>query len=238
MKLKVNEIYGPVKQGEGKSSGKDVLFLRLSGCNLACSWCDTPYTWNWQGTKFIHPEKYDPIKEISFMDTSEVKIELDKLNTKAVVISGGEPMLQQKPLLPLIQSLKDDGYWVEIETNGTITPDNAFLNLVDQINCSPKLSNSGVDNRLSMREKPEALLALASSPKTSFKFVVTSDQDLTEIDSLISRFSMKEVFLMPEGKTRTEQLARQDKVKKLCEEKGFKFSPRLHVLENDSKRRI
>src|SRR5271170_594917 len=104
MKLKVNEIYGPVQQGEGKSSGLDVLFLRLSGCNLACSWCDTPYTWNWVGTKFVHPEKYDPMKEISFMDTNEVKVELDKLNTKAVVISGGEPMLQQKPLLPLIRT--------------------------------------------------------------------------------------------------------------------------------------
>jgi len=238
MKLKVNEIYGPVKQGEGKSSGLDVLFLRLSGCNLACSWCDTPYTWNWVGTKFVHPEKFDPMKEIVFMDTNEVKVELDKLNTKAVVISGGEPMLQQKPLLPLIQALKADNYWVEIETNGTIAPEPEFLNLVDQINCSPKLSNSGPDNRLSMRERPEALTALADSPKVSFKFVVSSDKDMVEIDSLISRFSMKEVYLMPEGKTRVEQLARQDKIKKLCEEKGFKFSPRLHVLENDSKRRI
>lgn len=238
MKLKVNEIYGPVKQGEGKSAGLDVLFLRLSGCNLACSWCDTPYTWNWVGTKFVHPEKYDPMKEISFTDTNEVKVELDKLNTKAVVISGGEPMLQQKPLLPLIQSLKNDGYWVEIETNGTIVPSQDFLDLVDQINCSPKLSNSGPDNRLSMRERPEALAALASSSKVSFKFVITSDQDMVEVDSLISRFDMKEVYLMPEGKTRVEQLARQDSVRKLCEEKGFKFSPRLHVLENDGQRRI
>ena len=238
MKLKVNEIYGPVKQGEGKSSGLEVLFLRLSGCNLACSWCDTPYTWNWQGTKFVHPEKYDPMKEIVFMDIDEIKAELDKLNTKAVVISGGEPLLQQKPLFPLIEALKLNDYWVEIETNGTIVPDPEFLDLVDQINCSPKLSNSGPDNRPTMRERPEALTALASSSKVSFKWVVTSDKDLEEIETLISKYGMKENHLMPEGKTRVEQLARQDKVKKLCEEKGFKFSPRLHVLENDVKRRI
>jgi organic radical activating enzyme len=89
-----------------------------------------------------------------------------------------------------------------------------------------------------MRERPEALTALASSSKVSFKWVVTSDKDLEEIETLISKYGMKENYLMPEGKTRVEQLARQDKVKKLCEEKGFKFSPRLHVLENDVKRRI
>ena len=237
MKLNINEIYGIVKQGEGKSSGKDVSFLRLAGCNLACSWCDTPYTWNWIGTKFSHPDKFDPMKEVHFMETVEVKAELDKIGVKAVVISGGEPLLQQKALYPLVKSLKEDGYWVEIETNGTITPSPEFLELIDQVNCSPKLSNSGKDNRPEMRERPVALYALASSPKVSFKWVVTCDKDLEEVNALISKYNMKENYLMPEGKTRAEQLARQDVVKKLCEEKGFHFSPRLHMLQNDTARK-
>ena len=237
MKLKINEIYGPVKQGEGKSAGKDVSFLRLSGCNLACSWCDTPYTWNWIGTKFTHPDKFDQKKETHLMSFEEVKAELDRIGVKAVVISGGEPMLQQRALLPLVSLLKQDNYWVEVETNGTIVLLPEFLDLVDQVNCSPKISNSGKDNRPEMRERPEALTVLAGSSKVSFKWVITSDIDLQEVEALIAKYNMKESWLMPEGRTRAEQLARQDSVKKLCDEKGFHFSPRLHILQNDTARK-
>ena len=142
-KIKVNEIFGPTIQGEGRTVGKPVKFLRTAGCNLACVWCDTPYTWNWQGTDFEHPEKFDREKEIHDMSVDEIKTQLDQIgkDVKALVISGGEPMLQQNKLVPLLHLLKNDGYWVEIETNGTRAPSDEFLSLIDQINCSPKLTN-------------------------------------------------------------------------------------------------
>lgn len=236
--LLVNEIFGPTIQGEGKSSGMSVSFLRLSTCNLACSWCDTPYTWNWEGTKFVHPDKYDRKKESRLITFEEIKKDLDARGVKALVISGGEPMLQQKGLISFLKILKADGYWVEIETNGTIEPLDEFLTLIDQINCSPKLSNSGPDNRPKMRERPAALTKLSESSKTSFKFVIMDEKDLPEIMTLVEKYQMKEVYLMPEGRTKVEQLARQDNIQKICKEVNFKFSPRLHVLQWDSKRAV
>lgn len=236
--LLVNEIYGPVNQGEGKSSGRQVSFLRLAACNLACIFCDTPYTWNWTGTKFNHSEKFDKKKEARKYSVDEVRTKLNNLKTNRIVISGGEPFLQQVELIPLLEKLKSDCYDIEVETNGTIAPLPEFLKLVDQINCSPKTSNSGVDNRISMRERPRALRRLSSSDKTSFKFVVSSSEDMREIIRLIDTYQMREVYLMPKGRTSEEQLKRQDSVRELATDYGLHFSPRLHVLEFDNKRGV
>jgi len=238
--LYVNEVYGPVKQGEGKSAGLDVMFIRLGGCNLACVWCDTPYTWNWIGTKFVHPEKFDPRKEVHGMSAEEVFAKLVELSptTKSVVISGGEPLLQQNALVSLVTILRQNGYWVEVETNGTQVPKGGFIALVNQFNCSPKLANSGPDNPLAKREIPLALQTLAGLPITTFKFVITSDEDLREVTALTQKYSMRNVFLMPEGRTKEEQLRNQDGVRKLCQDYGFNFSPRLHVLEFGNKRGV
>ena len=146
--IKVNEIFGPTIQGEGASAGRPVMFLRTSFCNLRCVWCDTPYTWNWKGTDYEHPDKFDPKKEVHDMTADEIvqQIQLNGKDIKALVISGGEPMLQQSKLIDVLRPLKQDGYWVEIETNGTIAPTQEFSDLIDQINCSPKLASSGADN--------------------------------------------------------------------------------------------
>jgi len=238
----VNEIYGPVSQGEGKSAGKSVVFIRLSGCNLACQWCDTPYTWNWIGTPFLHPQKFDVRKESHKMTALEVVNKVIEVSpeTKAVVISGGEPFLQQRELAELVRLLRFRGYWIEVETNGTQIPAPEFLYYIDQVNCSPKLENSGVDNPLAKRIIPNALFCLADNPKVTFKFVVTSGQDLFQILDLLDRFNIRadRVWLMPEGRTREEQLARQDQVRALCQSRGFNFSPRLHVLEHGDVRAV
>lgn len=238
--LLVNEIFGPTIQGEGKSSGKEVVFLRLSGCNLACVWCDTPYTWNWKSTKFAHPEKYDKKLEAHRMTVDQVCTSLKRQapTVKSVVISGGEPFLQQRELVQVMKVLKQEGYWFEVETNGTIAPTEEFLELIDQINCSPKLANSGPDNPLKKRQVPGPLQALSQCEKTSFKFVATNDQDIPEILDLVSRYQMQDVYLMPEGRTKPEQEARQDSIAKLSAEYGFKFSPRLHVLKWGAKRAV
>lgn len=238
--LFVNEVFGPTVQGEGKSSGKEVIFLRLSGCNLACSWCDTPYTWNWKGTKFVHPDKFDKKTETHKHTVDQVfsLIRRQSPTTHAVVISGGEPMLQQKELVNLLKLLKEDGYWVEVETNGTVAPTPEFVSLIDQINCSPKLANSGPDNPLKKREIPTALITLATCKKATFKFVVTGPQDIKGILDLVTVYGMEDVYLMPEGRTKAEQLANQNQIEKLAKANGFEFSPRLHVLQWDAKRAV
>lgn len=230
--MKVNEIFGPTIQGEGKSAGMPTMFLRTSGCNLACVWCDTAYTWNWLGTPFLHPEKYDIKKEQHIWSCSDIVriLEFKGPNLKSLVISGGEPMLQQSEIVTLLKMLKNKNYRIEIETNGTVEPTDDFMALIDQINCSPKTSNSGLDNRIEMRERPGALRKLASCDKTFFKFVVRSEGDLPEIKSLISRCGMKNVYLMAESRTREDQDCLNNEVVRISRENNFIFSPRLHVL--------
>ena len=227
--MRINEIFGPTIQGEGKSAGRRVIFIRLSMCNLHCSWCDTPYTWNWEGTNFSHPLKFNRELETHEMTVSEIVQEVKSLGVKSVVISGGEPLLQQKELIVLVSVLRALGYWTEIETNGTMTVMRDFVKVIDQINCSPKLENSG--NELKLRRRPEALKSLVNSGKANFKFVVTCDADIEEILDLVNTFEMKEVYLMPEGITKEQLAKHEDVVKVLCEKYGFSFSPRIHITE-------
>ena len=231
--MKINEIYGPVKQGEGKSLGRWVVFVRLALCNLACVWCDTPYTWNWKGTKFQHPDKYDPDEEIHEVLTAAVAGQVLSLGQKvrAVVFSGGEPLLQQRELVPICALLQMEGFWIEIETNGTVVPTAELLDVVNQINCSPKLQNSGPDNKKTMRIKDRALQQLASSEKVNFKFVVATDDDVQEIVELVDAYNLKEVYLMPEGRTKEELLRHEASTRKICAERGFHFSPRQHIID-------
>ena len=178
----MNEIFGPTIQGEGKSAGQDVVFLRLAMCNLHCIWCDTPHTWNWEGTKFAHPEKFDQEKEVHLEDAQSIVEVLENLaldTIRTVIVSGGEPLLQQKALVPLFEELWEKQWWIEVETNGTVTPSADMLMLVDQFNVSPKLSNS--EDPFKLRWKKKALAVLAKSWKTNFKFVVESPKDIPEI---------------------------------------------------------
>lgn len=236
--LKVNECYGPVRQGEGKSLGLEVMFIRLTDCPLHCIFCDTPYTWNWHGTKFAHPQKFDKASETHHMTCEEVFTKLRELSptTKAIVLSGGEPLLQQRRLIPLLQCLKLNGYWVEVETAGTIQPTEEFVSLVDQINCSPKLANSG--NSEHEREKPLALTMIARSGKANFKFVVFSKDDVTEILALVRKYNLQNIYLMPEGRSTEEIQSHEVIVKELCATHGWTPTTRLHILEHGNARGV
>lgn len=242
--LIVNEVYGPVKQGEGKSSGLDVVFLRLSTCNLACVWCDTPYTWNWTGTKFVHPDKYDSKKEAHKLQDRDIIAMLAQKGKGItnLVISGGEPMLQQLHLVPFLRFLQLDKKWhVEIETNGTIEPTDELIALISQFNCSPKTGNSGPDN---LKKKCIVLPALkkiaACGDKATFKFVIQSESDLPDAEAVIAKTGIQpyQVYLMPEGRTKEEQEMRQKHVEEMAHLKGYNFSPRLHILEFGNKRAV
>lgn len=227
--IRVNEIFGPTIQGEGRSVGKEVAFLRLSQCNLHCVWCDTPYTWNWIGTSFQHPEKYDEKLESTETSVEDVFQTLSHIPTKALVISGGEPLLQQKQLLPLLDLLKKDQWWIEVETNGTVPIRPEFDGYIDQYNCSPKLANSLDPLKLRIREK--TLHSLVENEKVFFKFVVGSEQDVQEAVNLVNQFHMTRVYLMPLGKTREELAETESLAKEAASKNHLLFSPRLHVME-------
>jgi 7-carboxy-7-deazaguanine synthase len=236
--LKVNEIFGPTIQGEGKSAGKEVLFLRLSGCNLYCVWCDTPYTWNWKGTSFEHPVKYHENLETQMMNDQDVLMRLYQLDTgfRSLVVSGGEPLTQQKRLASILKSLHNEGWWIEVETNGTVDPTKDILDSVDQINCSPKLSSSKVpcDERI----RPKTLEALNSYDKTNFKFVIGDDSDAQELLALHAVFKFREVFVMAEGQTRAELAQKDSWVRDFCTKHGFAYCERLHIIKWGSKRGV
>lgn len=235
--IKVNEIFGPTIQGEGKSAGKPVMFLRLSQCNLHCIWCDTPHTWNWTGTPFAHPEKFDRETEEHEMEPLAVFQKLQKdCKEKALVISGGEPFLQQRQLMPLLRLLNADGWWVEVETNGTIPVREEFVALVNQINCSPKLANSLDPAR--MRIRPNALANLATEPKVNFKFVIATPLDLLEVENLVAFYKFKEVRLMPECRTKEELHEKEPWLRKVAAENNFIFCTRLSIEMSGTKRGV
>ena len=217
--LIVNECFGPTVQGEGPSIGRRCGFVRLGRCNQACAWCDTPYTWDW--------ERFDPAVELHDMSVDEVLAQVDAMDVEMVVVSGGEPLLQQRALEPLLHAMKQRGWRVEIETAGTITPLMAN-DLVDQWNVSPKLANSG--NPLERRYKPDVLRAFESTGRAIFKFVVCEPADLEEVDGIVGECGLCDVWVMPEG---TEAATLERRFSDLAEDvikRGWNLTTRLHIL--------
>lgn len=225
-------------QGEGISAGRPAVFVRLSLCNLHCRWCDTDYTWNWVGTPFPHDRdgepgyaKYRREEQMLSLEPGEVALRLAEWPTRRVVLTGGEPMLQQEGLAALAAAARamDARYFFEVETNGTIAPEEAFDHFVGQYNVSPKLANSG--NRESLRMRPDVLARFAASGKAWFKFVVASPEDATEIRALLDTTGIPtdRVLLMPEGRTPEAVAANRDLVVRLCLDHGFTFTDRLHL---------
>ena len=214
------EIFHSI-QGEGVSAGRPSVFLRLATCNLACSWCDTKYTWDW--------ERYDPREQIVSLDASDVRRRLDALPCRNLVITGGEPMLQQSELGPLAGSLRGGGWSIEVETNGTVAPNAEMAASVSQWNVSPKTANSG--NSADRREDGEVLRTFAELPGAWFKFVVAEPADVDEIASLVERHCLPgdSVLLMPEGTTSVAVRERGEWVAEQCVRRGYRFTTRLHI---------
>lgn len=220
--LNVNEIFGPTIQGEGAHTGQRVAFLRVAGCNLACSWCDTPYSWDW--------ERYDRANESHRMSLQEIADEINKMKVKRLIVTGGEPMLQQRAI-PELQRLT--GCKIDVETNGTIAPKPEVVEAVDLFCVSPKLAHAG--DPASMRIKPEVLTRfseLAAEGKALFKFVATSVDDFAEIDEFLNAAYIADeaVWVMPEGITADKQLAGLQSISDAAIERGWNVSSRLHVL--------
>ena len=217
--LVVSEVFGPTLQGEGPSAGRPAGFVRLGRCNLACDWCDTKYTWDW--------ENYDPRKELHTEQVATVVDQLDAMGVGMLVVTGGEPLLQQRNLPPLLQEVKARGWWVEVETSGTIPPHLA-PGLVDQFNVSPKLGNSG--NRRGRPYRPEVLRAFQATGRAVFKFVVQAPSDLDEADSMVAECGLEAVYVMPEGTDATTLTTRMQQLAGPVLARRWNLTPRLHIL--------
>jgi organic radical activating enzyme len=177
---------------------------------------------------------------IAECEVAEIAVKIASFNCKNIILTGGEPMMQQERLSDLMALLKEHirGVRFETETNGTISPTPEFDALIDQYNVSPKLSNS--NNPKKLREKPDALRFFAQSPKSVFKFVIADASDLSEVLEMINmyRISEEKVWLMPEGTTPSALARRREWLVEICKEYGFRFSDRLHVQIWGSKKGV
>ncbi len=222
------EIFASL-QGEGPSAGMPVAFVRLSRCNLACAWCDTAYTWRFEGDNRPHRDgvAYDRKANQVTLSPAETAERIAMLGQKRLVITGGEPLLQAGALAEMLTHLPDIS--VEIETNGTVAPPARLDIRVDQYNVSPKLSHSG--NPADLALLPERLDAWASDPRAFLKFVIAAPADVDEVLALQRRYRFRpeRVFLMAEGTDSATQRERQAWLSEACLKNGFRMSDRLHI---------
>jgi 7-carboxy-7-deazaguanine synthase len=240
------EIFHTI-QGEGRSIGLPAVFIRASLCNLHCRWCDTDYTWNWEGTNFPHEKdgspgyaKYRREEQIIDLTPEEIAAIVATYPCRHFVFTGGEPLVQESGWNAVMAELSRSGTTChfEIETNGTLLPKEEFLSRIHQINVSPKLANSGVAPEL--RCKPEVLSCLAESGKADFKFVIGNETDLGEVLNLIESLPVtpERIFLMPKALTVAELEANQGHVAGLAQQHGFRYSDRLHLRLFGAKRGV
>jgi 7-carboxy-7-deazaguanine synthase len=205
-------------QGEGMLAGVPSFFIRTSGCNLRCAWCDTPYTsWQPEGRR---------------RSVGTLVEEATVAALRHVVITGGEPLLQRE-LGDLTRALAANGHHVTVETAGTLAPEfECHL-----LSVSPKTSNSDPEGSFRPRHRDlRANLAplrrlLARHPAHQLKFVVRGEGDVGEILAMVELLGVVRdcVLLMPEGRTSGEVAARAPSVARLCLRHGFRYTPRLHL---------
>jgi 7-carboxy-7-deazaguanine synthase len=214
--LKIAKLFYSI-QGEGSLVGVPSFFIRVSGCNLRCAWCDTPYaSWTPEGAELSIPQILD---------------EVSAHPMKHVVVTGGEPMIFPE-VIPLTQRLKDAGFHLTVETAGTVMQPVAC----DLMSISPKMSNSTPQGEWAAqhertRERPEVLSELMGRYEYQLKFVIEKPADVDEARALAVRLGAdpSRVILMPEG-TDAEMLRQRALwLTEICKQEGFRFSPRLHV---------
>lgn len=219
--MNISELFYSI-QGEGKLAGIPSVFIRTSGCNLRCVWCDTPYT------------SWDPESQAMTLDA--ILECIAGFPTKYAVVTGGEPMIAPE-IGELTQRLRDAGYHITIETAATVWKDVAC----DLASVSPKLGNSTpwqrdggrfADAHEASRINLDVIRRFMVMPDYQLKFVVDQAEDLIEIDALLVRIGSYEpanVLLMPQGVTSKELATRGPWIAELCKQRGFRFCPRLHI---------
>lgn len=218
--MKISEIFYSI-QGEGSLVGVPSVFIRTSGCNLRCTWCDTPYT-SWQ------PEGDD-------LSITQIIEAAAGFSSPHIVITGGEPMISPQ-IVELTTAVRERGMHITIETAGTVYAPVAC----DLMSISPKLKNSiplerdqgrwaGQHDRL--RLQPGILKRLIAEYEYQLKFVVASPEDLAEIAEIREMLlaPRSRVILMPEGTDAAILHQRGIWLAEICKVEGYRYSPRLHV---------
>ena len=222
--MRIAEIFYSI-QGEGSLVGVPSVFIRTSGCNLRCSWCDTPYT-SW------HPEGDDLSLHAIFARVAQWP------QSRHAVVTGGEPMIAPG-IVDLTNALHARGFHITIETAGTVFAPVAC----DLMSISPKLANSTPDGQFHnqherIRIQPDVLRQLMSLCDYQLKFVISEESDLAEAQQLIATLNAppSNVILMSEGITVEAQNARMLMVSELAKQNGYRFTPRLHIHLYGNKR--
>lgn len=221
--MRIAEIFQSI-QGEGSLLGTPSTFVRTSGCNLRCVWCDTPYaSWEPEG-----PE----------MNEDQILEKVGSFKARHVVLTGGEPMVAAG-IHSLAAALKAAGHHLTIETAGTVPPGGIACDLAS---LSPKLANSSpqgklpaawVDRHESRRWQPEVVSAWIESVPYQLKFVICDQADLDEVASMLRQLGPsirpEQVFLMPEGIDSRSLLARAGWLADICRQHGYRYGHRLHI---------
>jgi 7-carboxy-7-deazaguanine synthase len=220
--MKIAEIFQSI-QGEGKLAGVPSVFVRTSGCNLRCAWCDTPYT-SWQ-------------PEGDGQSVDEIASRIKSFDTRHVVLTGGEPFIMSD-IAQLAAAIRDLGRHLTIETAATIFAPAAM----DLASLSPKLSNSTPHARESGRhaaahERQRLRIDVIqqfidAAPDFQLKFVVAAESDLAEIATIVGqlhRVQPADVLLMPEGIDRQSLASRAACIADACRRTGYRYCPRLHI---------
>jgi len=223
--LKIAELFYSL-QGEGSLVGVPSVFVRTSGCNLRCSWCDTPYTsWQPEGTE---------------LSLAQILDEVRAYPARHVVVTGGEPMIAPE-ILALTERLREAGLHITIETAGTVFQPVAC----DLMSISPKLANSTPEGPFRaqherLRIQTDVLAKLMARYEHQLKFVIARAEDLDEVRSIVAalRADAGRVILMPEGVEPAVLRERSVWLAEICKEEGYRFSPRLHVDLWGSKRGV
>ncbi|MEO5959446.1 MAG: 7-carboxy-7-deazaguanine synthase QueE [Opitutaceae bacterium] len=220
----IAEIFHSI-QGEGELTGVPSVFVRTSGCNLRCTWCDTPYaSWNPEGEPRSVPQIVAEIERHPF--------------ARHVVLTGGEPMIA-KEIRTLAAALKESGRHITIETAATVAPAGIACDLAS---LSPKLLNSAPDpiehtawrkKHEATRWQPEVVRAWIDAYPYQFKFVVAQAQDVDELEYMLAALKREiprhKVLLMPEGTTLEATRACAPWLGELCKARGYRYAHRLHL---------
>lgn len=220
----ISEIFHSI-QGEGELTGVPSVFIRTSGCNLRCSWCDTPYaSWYPEG------EQRTVAQIIAAVEAHP--------GARHVVLTGGEPMIA-KEMKTLAAGIRTTGRHITIETAATVPPDGIACDLAS---LSPKLLNSAPDPvaHLAWRKKheatrwqPEVVRAWIDAYSYQFKFVVARPEDVDELEHMLAALKREiprhKILLMPEGTSLETMRSRAAWLGELCKARGYRYAHRLHI---------
>jgi 7-carboxy-7-deazaguanine synthase len=220
----ISEIFYSL-QGEGELTGVPSVFVRTSGCNLRCTWCDTPYaSWNPEG-------EARSVEQIMGVIASHPM-------AQHVVLTGGEPMIA-KEIRVLAAAIRETGRHITIETAATVAPEGIACDLAS---LSPKLLNSAPDpiehatwrkRHEATRWQPEVVRAWIDQYPYQFKFVVSRPQDVEELEAMLAALKREiprhKVLLMPEGTSLEKIRSRAAWLGELCKARGYRYAHRLHI---------